>query len=453
MILSVLAMLVLAGLARAEDLQKQMDDLREQLQALKQSTQPAEPVEVIKQVTEWVSPTGELFTEPQKDNVSPTDGSPLTERLTYRKMKFSRRESVSEKIDAAVAGGIDGHVIVGLNMVAVYQNLVGKGNETDMNGVERSANHGAGSGQADVTLSGKPMRNTIVFVDFNTGTGPGIDALAPNSVALNSNYLSGGNTATLREAWVAIHGPRKVISLQAGVIDLTSTFDANQFSNDETSQFLSGSLGNSPLLLQPANGPGAVLRMELSRLSAKVGVQNYVSSFTDAGDSIYAIAEIGCRFHLLADSQLRVWVRDLPYNGVAPDQALGLSADHRITPWLNAFWRYAKNSHVEGQALDVFGNTVYFDMNTYDWAASGGFELGNLSKRRLKDRIGLAYGRNVEQSGSCEEFSEVYYKTVLTPNFTISLHGQAVFDRLNVGPPADTLTPIFALGLRTQVSY
>ena len=57
------------------------------------------------------------------------------------------------------------------------------------------------------------------------------------------------------------------------------------------------------------------------------------------------------------------------------------------------------------------------------------------------------------QTGDAEDFSEAYYKTVLTPNFTVSLHGQAVFDRRITALPGDSLIPIFALGLRTQVSY
>src|SRR2546430_263118 len=114
-----------AGLLRAEDkvpaegggsLQKQIDDLKADVDYIRHNYEPAEPVEQIKQVSEWVSPSGELFTQPQKDNVSPADGSPLTERVTYRKMKFARRELVGEKIDAAIQGAVNGHVVVGLNM-------------------------------------------------------------------------------------------------------------------------------------------------------------------------------------------------------------------------------------------------------------------------------------------------------------------------------------------------
>ncbi len=167
-ILAALAFMALTGGLKAEgkSLQAQLDDLKAQVDYIKNNYEPAEPVEQIKQVTEWISPTGELFTEPQPRNVSPTDSSPLIERVTYRKMKFSRRELVSEKIDAAINSSVNGHVVVGLSMVGVYQNRVGAGDGIDALGATRSANHGAGSGQVDLSFAGKPMRDTVMFLDL-----------------------------------------------------------------------------------------------------------------------------------------------------------------------------------------------------------------------------------------------------------------------------------------------
>ena len=340
------AMLALTGIARAEDsLQKQLDDLKDQVEYIRHNYEPAEPVEEIKQVTEWVSPYGELFTERQKGDVSPTDGSPLTERTTYRKMKFSRRDLVADKIAAAIQGTVDGHIVVGLNMVGVYQNFIGQGDMVDSHGVTRNANRGASTGTLDVTFAGKPMLNTVIFVDLNAGVGPGVDGMAPNTAVLNANYLS-GPTPTVREAWVAMHTPKKVLSLQLGVIDLTSTFDMNLAANDETSQFLTGSFVNSPLLMNPANGAGAVARLELNSFSAKIGVQNSTGDASNY-DNLYSIAELGYRYNFFGDAQWRLWARQEPRGSEQPDQAFGLSVDHRVTTQLTSFWRYAKNSYVE----------------------------------------------------------------------------------------------------------
>lgn len=434
--------------AAAADLQKQIDQLRDELNLIRHTYEPTEPVEVIKQVTEWVSPSGELFTVRQKNDVSPTDGSKLSERVTYRKLKFSRREAVSEKIDSAVSSAINGHVVVGMEVVGVYQNIVGAGDVVDSSGSTHSANRGAGSGQLDITLSGKPMRNTLIFVDLNSGAGPGIDGLAPNEVGLNANYLSGSGAPTIREAWVALHGPKRVLGLQLGIVDLTSAFDSNLVANDETTQFLSGSLVNSPLLQNPANGPGAILHLNGTRASLRLGVQDTLGAANDLADNLYAIAEAAMLYNFFGDGQVRVWVRQQPRGAEQPDQALGFSTDRRVSTHLSTFLRYAKSSYVE--AFDPFSGTHYA-INKYDWAASGGVEIGNLSPRHSKDRIGLAYGRNVLQTGDLDDFAEAYFRTVLTPNFSVSAHAQGIFNRVRSATPTEN--SLFSLGLRTQLSY
>jgi hypothetical protein len=445
----ILAVATLVGFAtglKAEEksLQAQLDDLKAEVEMIKHTYEPAEPVEQIKQVTEWVSPTGELFTEPQKGGVSPTDGSPLTERVTYRKMKFSRRELVSEKIDAAINSSVNGHVVVGLSMVAVYQNVVGAGDTLDALGSTRSANKGAGSGQVDLSFAGKPMRDTVMFLDLNTGFGPGVN---PD---LNPSYLSGSGNPALREAWVAIHTPRKDYGIQAGVIDLSGIFDSNLAANDETGQFLSAGLVNSPILAAPANSFGALFRADFTRWNFKIAAQNSLTTASDITDDVYSIAELGFRYNLLGDSQWRVWARQQPRGSNQPDQALGVSMDHRLTPRLTAFGRYAKQGYVEAYDSSTDARIA---LNSADWAASGGLELGNMWARHAKDRLGLGYGRNQGQAGGANDFAEAYYKVVLTPGFTVSLHGQGIFSRLQAGLGLDALPNIYALGLRTQVSY
>ena len=447
----VLALLALSTAARAEEsLQKQIDSLREDLEYIRHNYEPAEPVEQIKQVSEWVSASGELFTERQKGDVSPTDGTPLTERVTYRKMKFARRELVADKIAAAIQGAVDGHVVTGLNMVGVYQNIIGGGDTVDATGQTHSANRGAGTGIVDVLFAGKPMRDTILFVDLNAGFGPGIDGLASNGATLNAAYLSNSGNTAIREAWVSVRTPSKSMGLQAGVIDLTGTFDQNLASNDETTQFLTGSLVNSPILQNPANGPGAILRLDGARFNFKLGAENSVASGTGITDNVYSIAELGMLYNFFGDARARIWARQQPRGANQPDQALGLSVDHRLTPKLTTFWRYGKSGYVEAYDATTDSRAA---LNKYDWAASGGFEVGNMSRTHLKDHIGVAYGRNDLQNGDREDFTELYYKTVLTNNFAVSLHGQGVFNRVRGALATDALPNIFALGLRTQVSY
>jgi len=83
-VLAAFGLVPFTAAAAAPDLQKQIDQLRDELNLIRHTYEPTEPVEVIKQVTEWVSPSGELFTVRQKNDVSPTrsyagrDSSPIT---------------------------------------------------------------------------------------------------------------------------------------------------------------------------------------------------------------------------------------------------------------------------------------------------------------------------------------------------------------------------------------
>lgn len=446
-VIAVAALLGLAAGARADaSLQAQIDELRAQVQKLQVEKEPAEPIELIKAVTEWVSPSGELFTEPQPGDVSPTDGSPLTERQTFRKLKFARHQSAQEKIDAAIAAAVNGHIILGLSFVGVYQNFAGRGELLDNAGLTRSANVGALTGVSDLTLLGKPMRDTVMFLDLNMGAGAGLDAVAPNGAVLTPNYLS-GNTPTLREAWVLVNSPDRRYAAQAGVIDLSGSFDGNAVASDETSQFITGAFVHNPLLMSPAKSPGAVLRAEFSRWGLKLGAQS-TGGLTQPTDDLYAIAELSYRYHFFGDALVRVWARQQPRGSQQPDQAVGVSVDHRLNTKLNSFWRYAKNSYVE----DASGAAL----NPLDWAASAGLELTNFSYAHLKDRVGLAYGRTDAQDGSYEDFSELYYRSVLTNNFNVSVHAQGIFNRVQgpvAGAQLGALPNLFVLGLRTQVSY
>lgn len=442
---ALLAALCLAGSARSdENLQKQVDDLKAEIKYIKDNYERSEPIEIVKPVTEYVSPSGELFSTPQKDGVSPTDGSKLEKRVTYRKLKFNRREAVGDKIDAAVNAAIDGHVIVGLELLGTYQSTVGAGDVIDSAGVTRSANRSLLGAGVDFNLSGKPMRNTLIFVNFDAANGtPGIS-----------------------EAWVSLQGSKKVLSAQLGVIDLSGSFDSNKFANDESSQFLSSEFVNSPLLQTPDNGPGAILQADFSSFNIKLGTQGTSS---EVFDDLYWIAELGVRYHLLGDSHLRAWARQQPRGSQQPDQALGFSYDHRLTTKLGAFGRYAKSSYVEAYTPEDLINAIpesRVAINTLDWAASGGLELSYFLERRLKDKVGLAYGRTEQQTGSSEQFAELYYKGVLTPGFSISLHGQGIFSRTVADAGAAALDPLtgnpalndalpnaWSAGIRTQLSY
>ncbi len=426
-----------------ESLQKQLSDLKEEVQYIRDNYERSEPVDIIKPVTEFISPDGEIISAEKKASLSVAEQASLEERVTYRKLKFNRRESVNDKIDSAINAAMDGHVVVGMELSAMYENALGRGDFVDGTGVTRSANLGMGSGGASFNLSGKPMRNTLLFADFDASSG----------------------TVALGEAWVHVQGPKKVYSLQAGIVDLGGSFDTNRAANDDSSQFTHGDFVNNALLGNPGNFPGAILRADFTRAYIAVGAQNSLGATADILDNLYWIAETGIRYHFVGDLQLRIWARQQPRGSQQPDQALGLSYDHRISPKVMLFGRYGKQSYIE--AYDELSDSRYA-LNTQDWTASGGVEFVNFIPKRIKDKAGLAYGRTDLQGGTHEQFTEAYYQAELTPNFTLGAFGKGLFSRtvpmtsdpLLIDPtlggnPAvnDALPNAWSAGIRTVIAY
>jgi hypothetical protein len=405
------AYLAFAGGLQAATLQEQVDKLEAEIKYIRDNYQQSEPVEIVKPVTEYVSKDGEIFSAEQKEKLAADEQARLEERVTYRKIKFNRRESVNDKIDSAISAAMDGRVTVGMELSASYMNGLGKGDMIDNAGATRSANRGFGSAGANVNFSGKPMRNTIMFADFDAS----------------------GGSAALGEAWVALQGPRKMLSLQAGFMEVAGAFDTNKAANDDVGQFVTDEFVNSRLVMSPGTGAGAIVRVDFTRLNFLVGAQDARGAgwADDAFDTLYWIGEIGLRYHLLGDMNLRLWARQQPRLEQQPDQALGVSYDHRVTPKVTLFGRYAKNSYVE----DASG----LALNSDDWSASGGLELGFFAKHSLRDKVGAGFGQNSKQGGHGEQFAELYYKKVLTPNFQVSLIGQGTFSRtvaMNTDPAA-----------------
>jgi hypothetical protein len=145
----------------------------------------------------------------------------------------------------------------------------------------------------------------------------------------------------------------------------------------------------------------------------------------------------------------RVWGRQQPRGAQQPDQALGLSVDHRLSSKLTTGWRYAKNSYVE--AFDETTGTRWA-LNTYDWEASAAIEATNYNPRNLKERCGLGYARTNKQDGSYRDVVELYHRVPLTPNFALGWHYQAAFET-PAGLGVDGLPASHTLGLRAQSTF
>jgi hypothetical protein len=97
-----------------------VQQLFERTRVLEERLKKLEQVEVIKKTVEYVCPGGEILDQPPPGGRCPEGGRPQV-RETVRKETFSRRESISEKIEAALQEAEAKKVAVGGSARATLQ--------------------------------------------------------------------------------------------------------------------------------------------------------------------------------------------------------------------------------------------------------------------------------------------------------------------------------------------
>ena len=229
-----------------------MQRLMERLQALEERLNRLDQVEVVKKTIEYICPGGEILDQPPPGGRCP-DGKEVPQvRETFRTSSVARRESISDKIEEAIADAESKKVAVGGSARGALQQVLNAG---------EGQNELFAQGAIDLMLIYQPMVRTMLFIDLEAIGGPGPDQELGSLSRLNADAETLGDQdekLTVREAWLGLRLVNDRLDTFVGKIDLTNYFDRSAFANDETSQFLNAALVNNPMLKQPANGPGLV---------------------------------------------------------------------------------------------------------------------------------------------------------------------------------------------------
>jgi hypothetical protein len=370
--------------------------VEERLKALEKRLDSLEKVEVVKQVTEFVCPDGTLYDEPHD---CPEGGNAL-ERVSFRKLKFSRRESLAEKIASVVEQSQ--RLKLGGSARGILQGVIGTDHDDQL----------LATGALDLYFFTAPLPQSLLFIDIESIGGRGPDEVVGSLSRLNADADTLGVTDELkiREAWLLHQFWQDRLHLIGGKIDLTNYFDQNGVANDETVAFLNTSLVNNPLLAQPMNGPGiALLYNPKSDLGARVGVQSSDGSSRHLAQKVYAIAEVDYHAHPMQTltGNYRLWGR----SSRAPDDlsvkrwGVGVSIDQKVLPQAALFARYAVGRGAEGA-------------NDHDTAGSIGFAFYAPIRDRVRDHAGLGFSTLSTAAGT-EKIVEGYYHLFVTYQFSL----------------------------------
>jgi Carbohydrate-selective porin, OprB family len=382
--------------------------LQERIRVLEERLDRLDRVDVIKKTVEYVCPGGEIFDEAPPGGRCP-DGSRPFLRDTVRKSTVARRESIGEKIEAAIVDADARKVAVGGAARGILQQVAN---------AEEGQNQLFGEGSIDLTLLYHPMVRTTLFIDFEAIAGPGPDKKLGTLSRVNAdaetlNAVGGfGGTdekLTIREAWLWLKFVNDRLDFFIGQLDLTNYFDRNVFANDETTQFLNGALVNNAMLKQPVNGVGVTLRWDAGRdLGFSLGAQTTHVLDEDLLSEPFVIGEIDYHSTFLIEGNYRLWVRvtsRLPPNRQQQMYGGGISIDQLLTPQLGVFVRAGVNQ------IESISRTFF--------AASGGLRWTGPLWNRPRDRVGVGYNFQRDVPGD-EQVMEAYYNLFLTDHLSVS---------------------------------
>jgi hypothetical protein len=377
-----------------------VQQLLERIRVLEERLNRLEQVDVIKKTVEYVCPSGEILDQPPPNGRCP-EGSRPQIRETVRKSSIARRESIAEKIESALQDAEAKKVAVGgAARGGVQQVINGRDGQNKL----------FGEGSLDVTFLVRPMARTTLFVDLEAIAGPGPDRRLGSLSRVNADAETLGGQdekLTAREVWLGLRFINDRLDFFVGKLDPTNYFDRNAFANDETSQFLNAALVNNPMLKQPPNGPGAVVRWDVGRdLSLSLGAHAPNDLGHDLAGGPYGIGEIDFHSARFIDGNYRLWARSstLPTDHRRQTWGVGVSVDQRLTPQFGVFGR-AGFSLIEGT-----DRTFY--------AASTGLQWTGPLWDRPKDRLGVGYSFQREVQGE-EQLAEAYYNMFLTDRFSV----------------------------------
>jgi hypothetical protein len=383
--------------ADAADMQR----LFERLRALEERLDRLDQVEVVKKTIEYVCPGGEILDQPPPGGRCPEGKAAPQVRETFRTSTVSRRESIADKIEEAIADAESKKVAVGGSARGALQQV--------LNGAD-GENKLFGQGAIDLTLIYQPMARTTLFIDLEAIGGPGPDHELGSLSRLNADAETLGGQdekLTVREAWLGLRFANDRLDTFLGKLDPTNYFDRNVFANDETSQFLNAALVNNPMLKQPANGPGLVGQWDAGRdLAFSLGIHASTDLDEDLWSGPYGIAELAYHSSRLISGNYRLWARvnilqdeDEPLTWGA-----GVSLDQLLTSRFGVFAR-AGFSQTEGVSL-------------ISYAVSAGIGWTAPLTERPRDRLGLGYSFQHEAPGD-EHLIETFYNLFLTDHLSV----------------------------------
>ncbi|WP_456431687.1 carbohydrate porin [Thermosulfuriphilus sp.] len=420
----------------------------------------------------------------------------LEERLSRYEERVSVPSEGESSLRPAGIRGLD----IGLSVATVVQGVTGVDTTVENLHVhggrepagtrealtDESKGYAAATVDLDFTASFSPRSRAYLLLEMGSGHNPedeipSFAGIIDEAISMVPVETDDGDVR-VSEAWYEQDfplGPGK-IRFRFGKVDITTDFDTNEYANDETSQFISGTFVNNIAVEWPAYGFGMMLWYEADRFNLGLGYADADGGWDSIFDYPFLIAELGLNLKPFGRSghyRFSVWYngeKHLRWSqlkayytaGINPQNTddawgLGVSLDQEIAEGLGFFLRYGlrDSDHLVGYA--GYDDTGAFDIESVDFsygfrhALSLGFQLAGSLWGRPDDGLGLGLGfvwlnRNYEDfwkkkgpfatrdgrslETDTEYHLEVYYRCqvsdnlALTPDFQWTVNPAGLYD-------------------------
>ena len=308
-------------------------------------------------------------------------------------------------------------------------------------GLSNEQNRTSATGSFDIYAHTAFGENTLLFFDIEAIGGNGPNDIYSTTHGLNADAGStqdedGTDRLTVLEAWAEFSLLNKILTINAGKIDLTNYFDNNASANDETVQFISNVFVNNAAFAVPNNSPGIRLRSTLfNRLYIQMGLVSAYNSGNDIFKNVYKIFGIGYTFLPATDFESNIRFYSYSHPLAENKMGWGLSFDKVLFGAYNIFARFGKN---ESKLSDF-------------WGIHSSWSTGTRFVTQISGQItvfGIAFGKSQLKSNlRYENNGEIYARIQLNKWTHLSLHYQKIWNAAGTSEQFDFV------GLRTHFNF
>ncbi len=392
------------------------------------------------------------------DDVIMTEINALKSRIAQLENKLAAQDKEVTGIqEKSILPSIDG-LTIGAGATFVLQGT------NNANGDDLSANSEDvidPSYSVDITLT-KEFENGTAFIATEAGGGAGVDDELAVFSAVNADATGGDSNIAVTEAWYQHN--LDPLTVTFGKIAADAFMDANEYANDETTQFLGSEFKHSSTIEFPDNSAGFFFGLALSDMfTAEAIIMDGNADWEDMFEDTFYGGQLTISPRIAGrPGNYRVFGwgsgRDhTKWNDSSVVQkssyGFGLSADQELTDIIGVFARYA------WQNPEVYLNGESFSL---EHSYSLGTQIAGEPWGRSDDVLGIAFGQifpsgDYKDAGSnlnadAEGHVELYYSYKCNDHLTVSPDVQVIMNPYG-GDATNGDNTIVVGGIRAQVDF